>query len=56
MVAYMHKRGDVRFFEANKTLFQEFTGTMDSLLNGHLSLYCVRVAKEQGCKDSGHDR
>jgi len=47
MVAYMNKRGDVRHFPATETLFQGFTGTMDSLLNDRLSLYCVRVAKEK---------
>lgn len=31
-----------------KALFQGWTGTMDSILNVHLSLYCVRVAKREG--------
>lgn len=31
-----------------KGLFQGWTGTLDSLLNVRLSLYCVRVAKRQG--------
>ena len=46
--AYLNKRGDFKSFVADKTLFQGFTGCMDSLLNDRLSLYCVRVTKETG--------
>lgn len=45
--SHMNKRGDVRSFPANKTLFQGWTGCMDSLLNDRLSLYCVRIATEE---------
>lgn len=46
--ASLNKRGFINEVELRGGLFQGWTGTIDTMLNLHLSLYSVRVAKRRG--------
>ncbi|APG78075.1 RNA-dependent RNA polymerase [Wuhan insect virus 15] len=48
VLAVLNKRGYVNAIPVEKGLFQGWTGTLDTLLNVRLSLYCVREAKRMG--------
>lgn len=53
MQATIAKRGYLATCKLPRGLFQGWTGTMDTLLNVRLSLYCLKVAKEQGFMGDG---
>ena len=51
--ATINKRGYVNCFNATATMFQGFTGTMDSLLNDRITLFAVREARKLGLLGKG---
>ena len=51
--ATINKRGYVNSFSATATMFQGFTGTMDSLLNDRITLFTVREARKLGLLGKG---